>query len=478
MRIGRLRVGRARTLGALAVVAIVASACGANGDAPDEAASAAQPSTTDAAASDGSFGDLEELCGDGDVTVAADQQGVANGKLNLGVATDRASDVRPGLNKEVWDASIAYAEWCNEQGGIGGLEINVVELSGALFNVEAAMRTACTDVFAMVGGGFAQDNLEFSGNEGSDFHRCGLVGVPAFAASGEKSGSNGIVQPVPNTPDTELNTLFRDYKKLYPEEAEDAVIVYGQIPTMETVRDKYAAMLVDIGIEVAGTVSYPPAGVTDWVPYAEQVVATGSSTLVYVGEPASFASLLRRLREQGWDGIPVLNSNMYDEQLFAAGDDVPEGAIIRMPAHPFEEAGEWPATQQFLDLVDERVPDAKFSLLGVQSWSAWLLFTVAANACAEANDGVLERTCILEQAAAQDDWTGGGLHAPQDPARFDVASTSPCNSLVQARAGGFVRLYPDVGGEDDDGDGFHCPDNGVSEVDDGGIGVVDPDRPI
>jgi hypothetical protein len=44
--------------------------------------------------------------------------------------------------------------------------------------------------------------------------------------------------------------------------------------------------------------------------------------------------------------------------------------------------------------------------------------------------------------------------------------------------GEFVRLAPEIGGEDDDGDGFHCPEDGVSQVPaNDGLGVVDPDRP-
>jgi hypothetical protein len=330
----------------------------------------------------------------------------------------------------------------------------------------------------MVGGGFAQDNLEFSGKAESDFHECGMIDIPAFAASGEKSGSNGMVQPVPNTPDTELNTIFRDYRTLNPEADGDTVVVYGQLPTMETGRDKYEAALADVGMNVVGTVSYPVAGVLDWTSYAVEVADTGADTLVFVGEPTNLAGLLGRLREQGWEGTAVLNSNMYDATLFGDGPAGPEGSSVRMPAHPFEEAADWPATQQYLDLLEEYMPDAKQGLLGVQSISAWLLFTVAVNACAEENDGLLDRTCILEQAAAQEEWTGGGLHAPQDPASWEDAATSPCSALVVVTDGGFERAYPELDGTDDDGDGFHCPEDGTTAIDDGGIGVVDPDRPI
>ncbi len=474
-----MQIRRWKLLSLALVVVSTAVACGASGDSSEEGGDTSTTVEAAAAGDDAAaFGTLTELCGDGDVRVDPDQQGIANGKLNLGVATDRNSEVRPGLNSEVWDASVAYAEWCNAQGGIGGLEINLVELNGALFNVEAAMTTACNDVFAMVGGGLVQDDLEFSGKPGSDFHQCGMIDIPSFAASGEKSGSNGMVQPVPNTPSTELNTLFRDYQQLHPDEAESAVIVYGELPVMETNRDKYQQVLDDVGIEVVGTVSYPVIGVSDWTPYAQKVMDTGATTLTYVGEPANLANLLARLKEQGWQGVPVLQSNMYDPQLFAAGDAGPDGALVRMPAHPFEEAAEWPATQQYLDLLDEYVPDAKISLLGVQSMSAWLLFTTAANACAAAHDGVLDRTCILEQAANEKAWTGGGLHAPQELAPYDEISTGPCTALIRIVDGTFVRAHPEIGGEDDDGDGFHCPSDGVTTIQGNDVGKVDPNRPI
>jgi hypothetical protein len=114
----------------------------------------------------------------------------------------------------------------------------------------------------------------------------------------------------------------------------------------------------------------------------------------------------------------------------------------------------------------------------MQSFSAWLLFATAANACGEENDGVLTRTCILEQAAEVEDWTAGGLHGPQNPDAVDQVEASPCGMLLIVEDGEFRRLYPEVGGEGDDGDGFHCPPEGVTPTEGSNAGVVDPDRPI
>lgn len=480
MKLAGMRRAGCWAVGCVALAAL--AACGASGEqgaAPEE--DAGSEATTTAPA-EGSWGDLAEVCGPGEYTVADGEQGLANGKLNIGIGTDRAAELRPGLNREVWDASEAFVQWCNEQGGVGGLEINPIELSAALFQVESAMFTACTDVFAMVGGGMVQDDKQFSGKEGSDFHQCELVDIPAYAVSAQKSDSNGLVAPTTSPAFVFSNAFLRSFQKLEPEQAAKVAIVYGDLPAIEVNKDKMIAGIDDVdGMEVVGEFAYPVTGLTDWTPLALKVAESGATTLMYVGEPSNLASLLASLRDQGWTGTPLLETNAYDELLFSGGPEAVEGAVVRVSQHPFEEADQWPAVAQYLDNLEERVPDGKAGALGVTSTSAWLLFVTAANECAAANDGVLERTCILERAAAQDAWTAGGLHLAMDPSpAADWNEDAPaCDTLLVVRDGGFERLYPEVGGDGDTGGGFACYEDGQTIVPElKGQGIVDPDRPI
>jgi hypothetical protein len=462
-------------------VALVGAACGASGgDSAKEGESSTSATTAKAtnAAASADFGTLKAPCGKGDYTVKAGEQGKGADKLYIGIGNDRRSQIRPGLDKELWDAGVAYADWCNAQGGIGGLEIVPVDLEASIFEVEKAMTTACTDVFAMVGGGLVQDNLEFSGKDSSDFHKCKLIDLPAYAVSPQKSDSNGQVQPVPNPGSSVANTYIRDYKQLYPDEAKKVAIAYGDLPSLDVTRQKNEAALKDVGMDLVGAFPFPPTGLTDWTPLAQKIIDSGATTLMFVGEAGQEASLMAKLKEQNWKGRALLETNMYDPLLFSTGDQVAEGSIVRMTTHPLEEADQWPGMKKYLDLL-KTVPDARVGPLGVQAMSAWLLFTTAANACAEKNKGVLDRTCILQEAAATSDWTGGGLHASADPARYDEAKAQRCGMLLVVKDGKFERLYPKVGGKGDDGDGFHCPADGASKVAGGGnLGNVDPSRPI
>jgi hypothetical protein len=456
--------------------ALVAGACGASEDAgPDEPSE--DTTAQDTAADSAGFGELEELCRDGDYTVAEDEAGRGSDALYIAVANDRGAEIRPGLNKVLFDASSAFAEWCNEQGGVGGLQIEIIDMDAKVFEVEAAMATACREAFAMVGGGLAQDALLFSGKPESDFHGCEMIDVPGFSASPEKAGSNGQVQPVPNPGTSTSMTWFEDFFELHPDNR-SWYLLWTELPSLTTIRDWYIEAIDQLGdVEDLGNSSHPPAGVTDWTPYALQVIESGADTLGYVGEPENLAGIVTALREQGWEGELLLETNMVDDKLLAAGAAA-EGAVVRLGFHPIEEADRWPAVQQYLDINSRYVPDGDVGALGMQSTSAWLLFVTAANACAERDDGELTRTCILEEAAEVEDWTAGGLHAPQDPEGAADVQVSGCMMLVQVRDGAFERLHPELDGEGDDGDGFSCGDS-IAEVPTSEDRVkLDPDRPI
>ncbi len=472
-------MGKRRLMAMIAAFLLLAGACAAEGDetGSDEGGQDSEEEVTTTADGD-MFGDMPTPCGDGELSVDP-EEGHATDKLAIGVANDRSSDIRPGLNKEMWDASQAFVKWCNAQGGIGGLPIEIVDLDAALFEVETAMTRACSQVFMMAGGGWVQDNLTFTGKPESDFHLCGMADIPAFTVSPEKGESNGQVQPLPHVSTVTPNGWSTTVLELFPDEASTAVMVWGDLPSLEVISEQDTAALESTGVEVVEALTYPPTGLSDWTPLATQIINSGAGTLHFIGEPTNMGSLLVALGSQGWEGFPVTNTNMYDPTMVgSAGAENAAGTVIRSAFHPFEEAEDWPATQQFIDILNENVPDAKQALLGMQSFSSWLLFAQSANECGEANDGVLTRACILEAAADTEDWTAGGLHAPSSPGP-EGGTPGNCFMLVTVNSsGGFERLHPEVGSDDDDVAGFHCEGELVEVPGAENLGVIGPNQPL
>jgi hypothetical protein len=226
--------------------------------------------------------------------------------------------------------------------------------------------------------------------------------------------------------------------------------------------------------------NYPATGLPDWTPLAQEVIGSGATSMHWVGEPTFLGNTVKALREQGWEGDPVVETNIYDQQYVdTAGVENAAGTVIRTLFHPFEEADLWPATKQYMDIVNENIQDAKIAILGAQSFSAWLLFATAANDCAADNDNVLTRACVLEAAAAIDEWTAGGLHAVTDPGP-EGGDPPECEMQITVNSDGeFERLAPEIDSDDDDGEGFWCFEGSTIQVPaNEGLGVIGPDQPL
>ena len=464
---------------AMLCVSLVAAGCGAkNGGSSSEETSKAT-TTAGGATTVGKFGTLDSPCGKTlangkKATVKASEAGTGTDKLYLGVANERSSTIRPGLLQEMWDPSVAFTKWCNDQGGIGGLPLEAVDADGKVLEVESAMATVCSKTFALVGGGWVQDQLVYSGKEGSDFNKCKMIAVPGFAVSTEFAEGNGHISALPNPSYTKPSAWINQLVKLYPDEMKKTTVVWGNLPSLKANKDQmYAVGKTVAGFGAAPEVQYDGIGQPDWSLVAQQVKDTGATAVGFVGEPQNFSKLLQALKAQGFKGVAFADANQYDQVLIdTSGPDAVEGAIARNAFHPYEEADKWPAIQQYLDMMKkDGPPNAKIAMLGLQSMSAWLLFSTAAKACAESSGGEISRDCLMDAAFKITSWNGGGLHAEANPAS---GKPPACGLLMQVQKGKWARLDPkltDAAAKD----GFVCYDP-VTVTGDFGKGVVDPTR--
>jgi Periplasmic binding protein len=462
---------------------LVGGACSAKGSDTSSGSGDGGSATTTTAkgAPSTKFGTMASPCGHDvggkKITIKADEAGKGTDKLYIGVANDRTAEARPGLLKEMWDSTVAFTNWCNKQGGIGGLEVAPVDLDGQLFKVEQAMTNACSQTFAMVGGGWAQDNLAFTGKDGSDFHKCKMIAFPGFAVSTDFADANGVIQPIPGEGYRKPKTPSEDLQKMYPEEVKKTTAVYGEgLDSVRISKDQYKAVMEQVpGFGFLDDISFKLLN-QDFSVTAQKVMDLGATAEYFVGEPEDWSSMLAELKTKGYKGIDFAEANEYDNKLFVKGPDVANGALVRIGIHPFEEADKWPATKQWLDIMKtDGPPDAKVASLGIQSFSAALLFATAVNNCAKTSGGEVSRVCVVDAAKKITKWDGGGLHVPSD---LSGKSTEACAMYVVAEHGTFERKYPKLHSKDDSLDGFHCDPNGLVPIQgDFGHGNVDPSLP-
>jgi len=119
-----------------------------------------------------------------------------------------------------------------------------------------------------------------------------------------------------------------------------------------------------------------------------------------------------------------------------------------MTGVPFELANQAPAVKQYMTLVAQS--HGTIGLLGEQAASAFLLWATGVKACGSA----VTAKCVLDNAAQQTGWTGGGLHIPTDPGTNTAAK---CGMLLKLSGPNWVKAVPSGATL------FDCNDNYVAK---------------
>jgi hypothetical protein len=461
-------------VGLLLAFALIAGGCADRSGSDDDTEGASGEESGPEARSGGgggdadTFGDMDSPCGEQDPETAdasstdpAETQGVADGTISLGTVADPGFEGRPGLNQEIFDAGNAFVDWCNEQGGINGRQVELTEYDAAISQYQQRLSEACGNEFAMVGGGAVSDNLwETSGQA------CNLVDVAGFAVTPEKAGVSGpdsvetsrTLQPIPNPSNQFPIGPLRYLIEEDPAIGEHTTILYGDLQTLITQKDRQQEAMEQVGFEDISATSYNILGEANWAPLATTVRDDDTSTMIWVGEGENMANLQLAMADLGYTpDVQMTDANLYDPNYLEAAGEAAEGTYSRIAIWPFEEAAENPtgATEQYVDLIE--AADGKVAALGAQSFSAWLLFAQLASECDV--EGNLTRSCILEKGSEVTDWTGGGLHAPAQPGE----NAGPdCFIALQVQGEEFVRYEP---AEIDGGDGgYNCGEDNVAHL--------------
>ncbi len=399
---------------------------------------------------DGGFGDLAAVCQEGDAS-GATEQGVTDTEIRVSTVSDKGFD---GLNKEMFDTAQAFVDWCNEHGGILGREIVLTDADAALSNYEPVVQDACDRDFAMVGGGAVLD--DDTNNVRVD---CGLANIAGYVVSANARVADLQVQPVPNPIDQIGAGRYNAVKASHPDGIAHYGIMTSEFPSVILVRDQLQNTAEDLGFTVDYSLEYAPAGETGWDNFARDIKDKGIKILEFIGQPANLAALDQSFENAGYrPDVVLLSTNFYDSSYREASAGVAGTTYIQSSYHPLELAEDNKGTQDYLDLMDQYNPGGKIAQLGQQTLSSFLLFARAATECGSD----LTRACLLEEAAAQADWTGGGMHAPMTPGNDEP---TPCYLIMGLDADGF--FYDEEATQPTDGDGlYNCDPENISDVSD------------
>jgi len=422
---------RRATLVSVVAIGLIAASCGgSHGSATPSPSSG--PSTT-AAPAVVKFGTLDSPCGKGTAT-GATATGITNTSITIGYGDDAGYAAAPGLDKEMGDAVKAMIGWCNSQGGINGRKVVGKYYDAQVLQVTQAMTQACNDkVFMLVGQGFVLD-----ANQESTRIQCQLSTIPGFAVGTAFASGSGMQQPIPNPGDQEALSSAFQVAKLFPAQVKKAAFAFADFPATQETRDKAAQGYPKAGWTFLNCDQhYNIAGESDWKPFASNLKACGVQTVVWVGSPdPNLENFLNASKQVGYSPIWVTDPNQYTP-AFAKWNGQNGGAAdkvyVRQTNVPFELKDQVPAVKQYVDLVAKS--NGTTGLLGEQSASAFLLWATAVKSCGS----TVTAKCVLDAAAAEKDWTGGGLHLQSNPGDNTAPS---CGMLMKLNGATWVKVVP------------------------------------
>ncbi len=410
----------------LAVVATLALALGACGHADPAPTASSSGSTEPAQTSQeavGSFGTLENVCGPGEPE-SSDARGVTDSTIEIGVQNDATNTLQPGLGEVYLTIAEAFADWCNDAGGINGRQIEIVNRDGQITQAAATVVDACQSDFMLVGGGTPFDAPTVDPRVG-----CELGSIPAYAASPVANRAELQALPLRVSPEESNVGLYRLLQDEYADEFEKtgmlAIDVESLLLPYEATRD---------GIDQSGlgnVVSFQklPLTVDEYRTYVEPLVDKVDNL---VPSPADNTNLFQAMVDVGYEPAVMTGAaNLYSpatiESLKATGLDVP--FYLGMPTFPLELADQNPTVQKMIELEKQVDPDAE---INSSAWAAWLLFAQSATEC---GDG-LTVDCVISKATKDTKYTAGGILAPVDLSNPTAAT--PCVAVMSVDANGFA----------------------------------------
>ena len=416
--------GGSRRLAVLAATTVMVPLLALAGGGTAQSAERAAPSTS------GSWPGVGTICEKGSGG-ASTVRGVSGNAIDIATFADPGNSVEPGLNSEFFQLAGAFAKWCNAAGGINGRQIVVHDRDAALFNAAQVTTQACQQDFMSVGGGLALDQPAVPVRVA-----CGLGQITDFTVSNQAVNASLQVNPAGNNNSKIEAGWYGALARKYP----SAIKTFGtggeNTPSILEPTKKWSDAAVQQGYKLVDF-QQPPLTVTDWTPYVEEAQSKGVQALE-PSDDGSLAPFLQAMNTAGYNPAFVfLTTQFYAKATLQAASGVKlPPTYTETQTWPFELASQSPGLQEMQAMMSRYAKGAPVDQDDEFAMNSWLLFATSASACGSN----LTVSCVLNHAAAQKNWTGGGVMAPVSQLSMSDHNPTPsdCFVLMQVEPGKFA----------------------------------------
>ena len=431
---------------------------GAGGSAPDAAAGggdaagdAGVPGSTDAGgsggAADGSGGG--STAGGGakadqgtgaNAAAGATKAGSCDGFKNQTGITDKTitianiSDISgpvPGIFESAQQATRAYVAYFNSANDICGrkLDVQLLDSRADAGADQQGYTKACDDAFAAVGSMSA-----FDAGGAAAAQSCGLPDIRSTTTTPERRDCTTCFAAQAVNPGEVGSAMPRYFASKYKDASQHAAVLYinagaapGNASAFRSAWSK-SGWKIDYfqGIDVAEF---------NYAPYVQQLKDQGVKLVNYTGPYQNTAKLLDAMKQQGFKpDVFIQDSTIYDQRFVDEAGGNADGVFAYSTTARFDDFSvkEMALYRSWLDQVK---PGAVPNYFGLYAWSAARLFVERSVALG----GKLDRASLIGALEGVKNWTGNGLHVPQ---QVGSKNTANCTSVLQLSGGKWKQVSP------------------------------------
>ncbi len=363
----------------------------------------------------------------------ATDTGVTPSKVTVATLAD-ISGIQPGLFESAHQAARAATAYINAQGGICGRQIDLMPLDSKTDSGgnRAAMLDACEKAFAVVGSMSAFDD-----GSGAPGEACGIPDMSAIVVNATKYNTNNTF-PISPAASGKISTSAPLYvKTTHPAAIKKAALLYlNQAVTRNNAVQRQTAY-EKVGFEYV-YVTEVQALEANYTRFVQEMRNRGVRYVNMVSDYQNIVRLQKSFRQQNF--VPEVrdwDSVAYDP-AYLSEKEVVEGSLVFINTSMFEESGSNPEMKLYMDWLQRASPGAVPDYFGIYAWSAFRLFQKLATDIGPD----LTREKLLAALKATKEWGNDGMHAPH---KISAKLLSTCNIYLQVKGGKFSRLHPASG---------------------------------
>jgi len=260
---------------------------------------------------------------------------------------------------------------------------------------------------------------------------------------------------LPDMRSTTTTPERRDCSTCFAAQAVDPGLVNGAMPRYFLAKDKDATQHVGLVYINAGAAAvnaeyfrnaYNRAGWKvdyfqgidvsefNYAPYVQQMKDKGIKLVVYLGPYQNTVKLLDAMQQQSFDPIFVQDATIYDQNFVDQAGENGNGVYTWSTTKMFDDYSV-KEMQLYRAWLQQVKPGAVPNYYGLYAWSAARLFVEQAVALG----GKLTRASLVSALSKVKNWTGNGLHVPQ---QVGQKTTANCGSVFQLNGGKWRQVSP------------------------------------